>query len=368
MDDRSPADTFPPGEFLRDELEARGWTQSQLASIMGRPAQVICEIINGRKRITPETAKGLGDALGTSAQLWLNLESAYRLSLSQSKNEDVSHRAKIFTVAPVKQLIKRGWIKDSTSTIALESELKRFYGTADLDNLPEQAFAARASADYGPGQRAWLRRASLLAKAVNAAKFDPQKFVRGLDRLHRLVADEYDIRQVPRFLAGIGVRMVIVEHLKGTRIDGAALWLDDESPAIALSMRFDRIDSFWHTLAHELIHIKYHDRSLDSDLVGKERQLTAQKDAIEQRADSEAADFLIPSEEMERFLLRMQERFSKDDINRFANRIQVHPGIIAGQLHHRLGNYSHHREMLVPVRQQVIEAALSDGWGVSPPI
>lgn len=209
---------------------------------------------------------------------------------------------------------------------------------------------------------------SLLAKAVNAAKFDPQKFVRGLDRLHRFVADENDIRQVPRFLAGIGVRMVIVEHLKGTRIDGAAIWLDDESPAIALSMRFDRIDSFWHTLSHELIHIKYQDRSLDSDLVGKERQLTAQKDAIEQRADSEAADFLIPTEEMERFLLRMQERFSKDDINRFANRIQVHPGIIAGQLHHRLGNYSHHREMLVPVRQQVIEAALSDGWGVSPPI
>jgi HTH-type transcriptional regulator/antitoxin HigA len=200
------------------------------------------------------------------------------------------------------------------------------------------------------------------------ARFDRDKFVRGLSDLHQFVASEHDIRQVPKLLAQLGVRLVIIEHLKGTRIDGAALWLDERSPVIALSLRYDRIDSFWFTLAHECMHVVHRDCSLDSDLVGEKREPTAEKDEIEKRADLEAAAFLVPTDEMEGFLLRMQERFSKSDINRFANRIQVHPGIIAGQLHHRFGTYSHHREMLVPVRQIAIESALSDGWGVCPPI
>ena len=50
------AEIFPPGEFLREELEARNWSQTELAEIMGRPVRLINEIIAGKKAITPETA------------------------------------------------------------------------------------------------------------------------------------------------------------------------------------------------------------------------------------------------------------------------------------------------------------------------
>jgi ribosome-binding protein aMBF1 (putative translation factor) len=53
---------FPPGEFIRDELEARGWSRQDLAAILGRPIQVVNLIINGKKAITPETAKELAKA------------------------------------------------------------------------------------------------------------------------------------------------------------------------------------------------------------------------------------------------------------------------------------------------------------------
>ena len=41
------AETFPPGEFLREELEARGWSQTELAEIIGRPVRLINELIAG---------------------------------------------------------------------------------------------------------------------------------------------------------------------------------------------------------------------------------------------------------------------------------------------------------------------------------
>jgi plasmid maintenance system antidote protein VapI len=58
-------------------LEARGWTQADLAFILGRPIQSVNEIIAGRKAITPETGKGLADAFGASAEMRMNLEAAY---------------------------------------------------------------------------------------------------------------------------------------------------------------------------------------------------------------------------------------------------------------------------------------------------
>ena len=74
----TPAEVFPPGEYLRDELDERGWTASEFAGIIDRPPQAVSEILNG-KAITAETARSFADALGTTPELWLNLQSVYRL-------------------------------------------------------------------------------------------------------------------------------------------------------------------------------------------------------------------------------------------------------------------------------------------------
>ena len=72
------AGTFSPGEFIKEELEARSWTRSYLAEIMGCPAWEVYDLIAGRKGITPEVAKALGKAFGTSADIWMRLGANYR--------------------------------------------------------------------------------------------------------------------------------------------------------------------------------------------------------------------------------------------------------------------------------------------------
>jgi HTH-type transcriptional regulator/antitoxin HigA len=85
----SPAEAFPAGEFIRDELEARGWTPTDLAEILGRPLKAIGEILTGQTAIMPETATCLGGAFGVDPRFWMNLESAYRLS--KVKSDGGSH-------------------------------------------------------------------------------------------------------------------------------------------------------------------------------------------------------------------------------------------------------------------------------------
>jgi HTH-type transcriptional regulator/antitoxin HigA len=78
MSIRRPAEVYPPGEFLREEIEARGWTQADLADILGCLPEQVDEIIKGKCGISPATARALAEALGTSPELWLNLDATYQ--------------------------------------------------------------------------------------------------------------------------------------------------------------------------------------------------------------------------------------------------------------------------------------------------
>ena len=82
MATRRPAEVFPPGEFLREELEARGWTQADLADKLGCSPEDVHAIIAAKCRISPATARALSKALGTSAELWLNLDANYQRAQS----------------------------------------------------------------------------------------------------------------------------------------------------------------------------------------------------------------------------------------------------------------------------------------------
>jgi HTH-type transcriptional regulator/antitoxin HigA len=94
---RPVAEVFPPGDFIREELEARGWTQADLAAILGRPPQFVSMIVNGKKEITPRTALELASAFGTSARLWLNLEVSYRLAQAAPVDPAIAERARAAT-------------------------------------------------------------------------------------------------------------------------------------------------------------------------------------------------------------------------------------------------------------------------------
>lgn len=69
-----------PGEILQTEfLEPLGFSQNRLAREIGVPPRRINEIVHGKRAITADTALRLSKFFGTTAQLWLNLQSHYEL-------------------------------------------------------------------------------------------------------------------------------------------------------------------------------------------------------------------------------------------------------------------------------------------------
>ena len=373
---RVPAETFTPGEFIRDELEARGWTQADLAQIMGRPIRLVNELIAGKKQITPDTARGLAKAFGDDDPLyWMNLDSAYRLANSQPADESVARRSRLYSRFPVRELMKRNWIEPSENLDVVEHRVCRFYRIKSIEDRPEFAHAAKATqadAEYDERndlQWAWLYRAKELAEATHSSPYSEANLRKALSKLRTLLVAPEELRQVPTILAEAGVRFVIVEFLPGARIDGAAFWLND-TPVIALSIRFDRVNNFWFVLRHEIEHILNRDGQVSIDIELTERlQNKGELPPEEVRANTAAAEFLIPKSELDSFIIRVRPLYSEQRILLFAKRIGVHPGIVIGQLQHRDEvPYTHFHKHLVKVREIVTQTALTDGWGTVPRI
>jgi HTH-type transcriptional regulator/antitoxin HigA len=73
---------------LKEILEDRGWTQREFARKIGRPEQLISNIINGKSGITAETALDFAEAFDMSARFWLELDSRYRLDVETIRRRE----------------------------------------------------------------------------------------------------------------------------------------------------------------------------------------------------------------------------------------------------------------------------------------
>ena len=370
------AEVFPPGEFLKDELEARSWSQTEFAEIIGRPVRLINEIIAGKRAITPETAIQLSASLGTSAELWMNLETQFQLSKASAPATLIEQKAKLYEKFPVREIIRRGWVTGSADVEILEQQFLRFYGISSIDDSPRLAHAAKKT-NYGEVpilQSSWLFRVRHVANSFVLPKYRPDALTKMLPSIQALQTDPEEVRHITKLLNDVGVRFVLVEALPGSKIDGACMWLSDTQPVIAMSSRLDRIDNFWFVLRHEIEHVlRGHGKDepmLDEDIGESESEHDEEK-----LANAAASQFGVSDEELNGYMTRVNPYFfARERVVGFAARLKVHPGIVIGRLHKALekrnqpDSYKSLRNYLVKVRQFVVQSAPSDGWGTVFPV
>lgn len=367
-----PVEPFPPGEYISEELELRGWTQDDLAEITGLSRRQIINLISGKSGITADTAVLLARAFTQEAKTWMELQMSYELAIAAKEDRDTARRAKIYEKIPVRDVRKRGWIPDVSSSAELESAVCHLLQISTIDESPSFAMAAKKSSDYGhdtPAQIAWFARAWQLASAAPASKYVESDLESAISELRKLATCPEDARKIPKLLADFGIRLLLIEHLPKSYIDGVAFFIDDgASPVIVLSLRYDRIDNLWHTLMHEIIHIKHRDDPrVDVDI--SMSTVDAERPDIEIRANLEASEYLFPKEKRESFIRRAGRVCSESDIVRTAGARGLHPGIVVGQLQgHGSLDYRYHRKLLAKIRSEIIGQALTDGWGHIPRI
>jgi HTH-type transcriptional regulator/antitoxin HigA len=355
-----PDTVSPPGDTLLELLEEKGMSQAELARRTGRPKKTINEIIQGKAAITPETALQFERVLGTPASFWNQRERRYRESLARrdEENELAEHLTWLDNI-PVRDMAERSWIEWFDDRVQQLREVLGFFGIASPEQWealwvrrPAAAFRQSPAYQADPfAVAAWLREGERRAQRIDCAPFDEAGFRAALNAIRGLTTEPADVFQpeLEALCAGVGVAVVFVPQLPGTRASGAAYWLTPDKALIQLSLRYKRNDHLWFTFFHEAAHILEHGKRsafLDED-INRDEPATDE----EAEANRFAEDVLIPPGEWRAFIEQVhavQPYFSKQMVCDFAARIGIAPGIIVGRLHHEDElDYSYFKDLFV---------------------
>ena len=364
-----------PGYYIREEIEAREWLQRDLAFILGCKEQAVTMILNGKRGISPEMAKSLGHAFDVPAEFFANLQKAYDLARAEEPQPDVAVRARLQEHYPLREIIKRGWIEESGAT-SLQEQMVRFFDVGGPNQIPFLAHAAKKTSyeerDITPEQLAWLFRVKQIAKSITVKKYSEPSLRQSLKRLKTHLCAPEEARHVPRILMECGVRFALVETLPKAKIDGVCFWLDQHSPVIGMSTRYDRIDNFWFVLRHEIEHVlRGHGKDqemIDAELEGDRAGVSPSIPQEERVANAAALDFCVTKGRLDSFISRKNPFFYEKDVVAFARMLNVHPGLVAGQMQQRLNRYDYLRKYQVKIRHSVLPGAITDGWGQVVPV
>ncbi len=179
------------------------------------------------------------------------------------------------------------------------------------------------------------------------SEYDEQGVLDTIQLLRKCTARkaEKSIPDAQSICASVGIAFVLIPAFSYTGISGYARWLSSNKALIALSNRYKSDDRLWvtffHELAHILIHRKTHAFVLDNavdDLSDKVIDPDIQKQ--EDEANRFAADTLIPLDDLVEFI--SEKRFTNESIKKFSKHIGVGLGIVVGRLQHE--------ELLLPIR------------------
>ncbi len=333
-----PESVLPPGETLRETLEALGMNQVELSQRTGLSTKHVNQIIKGIAALSHETAISLERATGVPARFWNALEANYRdyISRANERKELEGHRSWLARL-PIKFLRKKGIITAPTSDEpAVMQQALKFFGVANVDaweatwEKPTADFLQSAAFEIDTAALAtWLRLGEIEAIKVKCAAYDRERLRSSLPELRALStypAQEF-LPRIKRLCSEAGVAVVIVPEVTGCRASGATRWLSPQKAVLQLSVRYKRNDHLWFAFFHELGHILLHGKR---DQFVEDSPNGAGASPKEFEANEFAANTLIPAT----VSYRLAELKTLNSIEAFASEIGVAPGIVVGRMHH----------------------------------
>lgn len=326
-----------PSILIRARI-AKGLSQRQLADTLGLKEQQIQryeaeEYASANLRRLAEVARALG----------LSISEVAEFRATSQESLDGENDTFAWDQFPVKEMYRRNWFEGFSGSldaaVANAEELVKEFVKGSLDK-PVRA-AARQRVRSGGSVNwyallAWQCRVIALAKKARMTNKYNQKTITDewLTKLAHLSREENGPKRAIEYLRNSGIRVVIESHLPQTHLDGAAFLLSDGSPVIGMTLRHDRLDNFWFVLFHELVHIMKHLHKGVIESIFDD--LDAKADDIEQVADEQAGEILVPEDKWNTALARFVR--SEDSIRDFANELGIHPAIVAGKIR-REANY-----------------------------
>jgi HTH-type transcriptional regulator/antitoxin HigA len=328
-----PSSLPDPVEAIKFRMEQLGLNASDMVHYIGSKSKV-SEVLSEKTPLTLKMIRTLEKELGIPAKVLIQT-SDVKQNFFENLHLDI-----------IKELKKRGYLgNSSTKEENRNSIVSNFFAPLTHENLNFSVMLRQTNYRTSPTTNkqalaAWL--GCVLHKASKVKILKPYRVgtvnLNFMRELVQLSTQKDAPLLVQSFLKDHGITLVIEKHFEKTKLDGAAIMFNKDNPIIGLTLRYDRIDSFWFTLMHELAHIALH-LDKDSDLFYDELDDVKglEVGVMELEADQLASEALVNSEKWEISPAKILP--SKLAAESLSKELGVHIAIIAGKMRFEMSDF-----------------------------
>lgn len=315
-----PRRKLDPVAAIELRMEQQDLAPRDLVPFLGSRSRV-SEVLARKRPLSLSMIRALHHGLGIPAESLLEN--------SSSANFDQIEWNRF----PIQELIKRRWLDPTEAARrprhALQTFLEPLLHSQGLAVLYRKSCVRTNRELSNFALAAWSARVLQLAEAANIHAKPTEISTDLISQIAKLSVLENGPALAREFLAKHGVILIVESHLPRTHLDGAAMLTRTSQPVIGLTLRYDRIDSFWFTLAHEIAHLALH---LDETCTQIFDDLDSSSDLqpTEKEADMVAGEGLIPTHEWKTSPARSLR--SPEAAAHLATRLGIHPAIVAGRI------------------------------------
>ncbi len=315
-----------PAETIKFFLNRWELGDAYLAKVLGSRSRA-SEILSGKRNLTMSDLRTLRDNLGIPSDLLLG-------DPKSAENQAID-----FGRYPVREMVKHGLIRNGLNKRSrnLEEVIRGFFKQAEFSpELAKQACYRRSIRKNEKSDvfalQVWLaavRKKSLEMKTYpyEGITADTLKEIAQLS-----IYPDGPVRAVDA-LQQKGIHVVVMPHFRGTYLDGA-VFIMHNTPVIGLTLRYDRLDNFWHTLLHELSHLC--NKDVSEEPVFDDLEISGKEDSQESAADHLAQESFIPLDRWREFC---SHRVSTMSICALAAELSLSPAVVAGRYRFESKNY-----------------------------
>lgn len=321
-----PIETPDPIMALQFRMDQLGLTNKDLVPFLGSSAKV-SEVLSGKRDLTLPMIRALNKHLGIPAEALI--QEPGRLIPEDDCSID-------FSRFPIADMVKRGLLAANDNA---EKAMRALMESARLQTLPTTAMYRKSD---GARRNAKMDSYALAAWCIYVqseaySRKQTVTYKKGtvtldfMREVAKLSNSESGPKDAVEYLAKHGIILIVAPHLSNTYLDGAAMILDNGTPVIGMTIRYDRLDNFWFCLLHELAHIGRHmDENNKMLFVDDLSLVDGENDRFEKEADEWAEEALVPIAIWNKSDASLAP--TVDNVIALARQVNVHPAIIAGRI------------------------------------
>jgi len=347
-----PFEATHPGILIKDELEVReDINQKDLAKELGVKPSFLNEIIKGKRPLTADFAVVLEKIFGIPADYWMKFQIQYEIDKARVKQKNIEKikNIEIWNIVkkyvPVKYFKKHKYLTDS-----LKDDINKIFSIYNVDTVDAliNSVAKNKFAFYRKSKKfqidetnmfAWSALASYEAYRQKVNTFHLENMDRLCNELNKIFFKNIDtVQNTKRILNQYGIKFITVPKLEKTPIDGYSFW-SNNNPAIAITLRYKRIDNFAFTILHEIGHIVLH-LSKNKNEAFIDIYKDHKNSIVEKEADDFAQNKLIPPDIWNKILENLIS-LNDNKIIELGNKFGINPAILLGRLNFETDNYAY---------------------------